>query len=256
MGNKKARGPVTIPLPTSSVYDRREILQTNTGLEAALRKRRSAEVVYYSLPSPGHDVYRRRIFAAKQDAKQIRLEDAPDIEDCYDTDLPWIGYVSFNGASRSFRAKTVLGVSVEVIREFDGYLYLMTVEGVKPDKPIPPRLLIRRPALLETGWVNVEVHAQVTEEQFEEHFAQMTPLPAALHAYMHDVGYTYNGELGVFEEHFRVDGQHLLHDRIWVGLYGKIIHGTAPVVEKQPPVRKPRGTALDIVKAQASSAIA
>ncbi|MNQ11094.1 hypothetical protein D3C85_239500 [compost metagenome] len=125
-----------ISVPLEKVKEGREISTTNSSLQSVLRKKDSADVVYYNVPSADDNIFCRHTIIARVDRAVLGEGDHPDMNDLYGTDLPWAGYVTFLGSSRQFRNKYGLQVFTRIVKEYDGILYTLC-EGGMPDKRPP-----------------------------------------------------------------------------------------------------------------------
>jgi hypothetical protein len=120
----------TIDVPLAQCRGSREAKATNSTVQSVLRKKSCAEVIYYAIPDKKSNVFCRRITLAKVDRSELNLDpDHPDMDDLYDTELPWAGLVSFEGSSRQFRARYALKVFVQVTRMYGDVLYLFAEGG-------------------------------------------------------------------------------------------------------------------------------
>lgn len=223
-----------------------DVAVTNTSLENVLRKRRSAEVTVYGVPDGSTDIFRRRILTAKQDAKQHDVSDVPDIEDCYYTDLPWLGYVTFRNSSRQFRAKTILGVVVDVVREFDGFLYHMVVDQVA--KPAAAPVLVQKKKASGGGVIEFTVQRDIPDAEFIEHFVGIPQYTESLLKHMKSLGYVHDAVKDWFYTPGRPND-----DKIVITRYGKIVDHLKPAVVKEPkmPPRRRALSGLDVVREKA-----
>lgn len=206
--------PLSIPMHHGELIN--EIASTNRSLEAALRRRKHAELHYYNLPNEENDIFRRRIIIAKTDAKQTDLTDVPDVEDCYCTNLPWIGYTTFKHASRQFRARNALGVVVEVVRQFGDYLYLLCDDANRPTDIPRPALMIQLERRIQDGFHHLEITRELNSTTHALHFGDAPAVPDALIEEMWQLGYVWQGECFANTNHGPAA-------RIYACLYGKIV---------------------------------
>lgn len=125
-----------ISVPLEKARPGREITSTNSSLQSVLRKRESADVVYYNIPSKDDNIFCRHSIIMKVDKAVLGEGDHPDMNDLYDSELPWAGYVTFTGSSRQFRSRFGLQVFTRIVKEYEGVLYTLC-EGAMPDKRPP-----------------------------------------------------------------------------------------------------------------------
>lgn len=126
-----------IEVPLSPVRPGHEAKVTNSTIQGVLKKGTRADVVYYGIPDEKSNIFHRSITVVKMDKSTLPEGDHPDLNDLYDTDLPWCGCVTFNGSSRQFRSRYALKTYLSVIKEYDGILYQL-VEGdfIAPHRPV------------------------------------------------------------------------------------------------------------------------
>lgn len=214
---KSIKAPRPIQIPSGSGNELRNIALTNPSLQEALTKRRQADLEQYGIPDKTSDVFRRRITiikAAKDKAPPG--DDMPDLEDAQLTDLPWVGYVTFNGANRQFRSKNRLAVVVEVVREFDGYLYCLA-EGINRDRPTPlPVVLNVTPPTAWDAYWNVSKQKDLNFNEAMAIFKDVPAIPPRLAQEMMALGYV------VEADGFSLPGVDGVGSKLKCELYGKL----------------------------------
>jgi hypothetical protein len=126
---------LVINVPLERLRPGREINTTNCSLQSALRKKDHADVVYYNVPDAVDNVFLRHTSIAKVDKARLGEGDHPDMNDIYETDLPWAGFVTFSGSSRQFRSRFGLQVFTRIIKEYDGVLYTLCEGAMVETRP-------------------------------------------------------------------------------------------------------------------------
>lgn len=142
-----------ISVPLEKIREGREITTTNSSLQSVLRKKESADMVYYNLPSNDDNIFCRHTVVARVDKTALGEADHPDLNDLYSSDLPWAGYVTFGGSSRQFRNKFGLQVFTRIVKEYEGNLYTLCEGGM----PIvrPPILIKVEKHAVSSAYVNL-----------------------------------------------------------------------------------------------------
>lgn len=160
-----------------------------TALQDRLKRVGSAGTQTYSVPTPKNDLFRLDIRCYKRlKEEDDDISDLPDLEDAYHTDLPWAGYTTFRGASRQFRSKNLLALSIGVVREIDGYLWHLCVqaEASRSNKEdlavvkIPSKSSKKTPIIVEYDLSSEEQHA---------HFSNAPTVPMSLTNELFQLGY-------------------------------------------------------------------
>lgn len=182
-----------INVPKEKIIPGKEAAVTNSSLQSVLRKRPSADVVFYNVPCDKDNLFLRHTLVLRS----LKVDDdapvdMPDLEDLYDTELPWTGKVSFLNAARQFRAKYSFTVFTSLIKEYDGYLYLIT-EGVLPNPTHPILIKIDKHPLGDS-------HSKLTmlndtnPEVLKVLLAHAKPIPDKLIAELTAIGYVLEGD--------------------------------------------------------------
>lgn len=178
-----------IDVPLAQCHGSREAKATNSSVQSVLRKKNCAEVIYWAVPDAKSNVFCRRITIARIDRSLLvpTAEGYPDMDDLYDTDLPWCGLVSFDGSSRQFRQRYALQVFVQVTKQYDGILYAFA-EGQFPEEEEP--VLIK---LDKNNLVASHVKMTIIDDAPSEVLAAMIPakFPKALIDDMRKAGYEW-----------------------------------------------------------------
>lgn len=222
---QKSDAAVVFYITSESSNPVRETAVINVNIQNALRRKEMAEVLFHEIPKNGMDVFSRRITIVKQpaDTPGFGPGDDPDLEDIYDTDLPWIGKVTFRNASRQFRNRYKIGVAVDVVREIDGYLYLLSEKSLGHrfhgiDEFLCLIDLERHP--YDPRSYKTSVRPVRDQKSIEEHFQDAKPIPNSLVKELTDIGYRIKDGDFIFSDD-SVDGG----DRVSIiscRLYGKL----------------------------------
>jgi len=178
-----------IDVPLAQCHGSREAKATNSSVQSVLRTKTSAEVIYWAVPDEKSNVFCRRITMGKIDREKLEEGgDFPDLNDLYDTDLPWFGKVTFEGASRQFRNRHALEVFVQVVKMYDGILYLFA-EGGFADNHITPYLIRIDKHKMVASHVKMTFIDDVPAEALQHMFP--TKFPKALIDDMRNAGYEW-----------------------------------------------------------------
>lgn len=180
-----------IDVPLAQCRGSREAKATNSTVQSVLRKKSCAEVIYYAIPDKKSNVFCRRITLAKVDRTELGVDaDHPDMDDLYDTELPWTGVVSFEGSSRQFRARHALKVFVQITRLYDDVLYLFA-EGGFPNDDLPVAVAVEKNNLVAS-----HVKLTIIDDMPEKALAAMIPakFPKALTDDMRNAGYEWKDD--------------------------------------------------------------
>ena len=163
-----------------------------------LRKQATTDVVKYSMPSATDDVLRRLVNIAKAPkadliAKGVDVDDLPDLADVLATNLPWVGHVTHNDASRQFRSKNVLAVAVEVLREFDGYVYRLSADvGQIPESRGPALFELQSPSRMDR-YYKIYVNLEIADKLSSDILLKSPIVPQKLIDYLEKLGYKQQG---------------------------------------------------------------
>lgn len=182
----------TIDVPLAQCRGSREAKATNSTVQSVLRKKTCAEVIYYAIPDKKSNVFCRRITLAKVDRAELGIDnDHPDMDDLYDTELPWTGLVSFEGSSRQFRAQYALKVYVQITRMYGDVLYLFA-EGAFPNDDVTPVLI----NVEKNNLVASHLKLTIIDDTPEMAINAMIPakFPKALTDDMRNAGYEWKGD--------------------------------------------------------------
>jgi len=95
-----------------------------------------AESEMYTIPDESSNVAVRTISMARLGIPYTDDLDCPDLEYLFTTDLPWSGIVSFEKSK--YAPKEAYLAKVEVVREYDGLLYTLSLQ---PDHRSAPKIL-------------------------------------------------------------------------------------------------------------------
>lgn len=205
---------IDVPMEQSSLA--REVAGCNSAIQTTLRKHQRATVMWYGVPSAEEPLYSRRIDLIRVPFSELPGKDDPDLNDLYETDLPWTGYVSFQGASRQFRNANAMMASVHVTREYDGFLYRMSA-GIKPSPTtyvleLTPHTQFRNYA----QYTLVDDWATVYPEQIPAFSAAAHP-PKSMMEHLESLGYRWQ------VDRFVPHGDREPFGEIFVALCGKIL---------------------------------
>lgn len=124
---KTSSGYELVPVKGEALHY--EIEATNASLLHILKKQSRGTVSSFKIPVKDGDIFERKIMAIKFDSIIVGIKEAgaiPDLEDVYYTDLPWHGTTTFKQSSPQFRSRNVLGVFLELIKQYDDFLYRFT----------------------------------------------------------------------------------------------------------------------------------
>lgn len=211
---------VALGIPAIANGHGTDISSIDATLFHILRKKKSADVSTYGIPTVNDDVFSRKIRLVKLPKKEALgpIEDIPDLEDVHHTDLPWIGQATFGSASRQFRSKNILACAVEVVREVNGYLYRLSIAiDDAPVAPEPVLVYLNKATPLERDHTLV-VNRDITQDEREFYMSDAPPVPDSLKKELARIGYWLYGD-GVF----RLNGKSRAGTDIRCELYGKIL---------------------------------
>lgn len=218
-----------ITITGEKVDSTRNVMEANAAIQRVLSRRTTAELIHYAIPTKESNVFSRLIVVAKIPKVTSDVElDIPDIEDVYDVDLPWIGQTSFKRSTRHLRSKYNLGVMVDAVREYNGYLYLLTDSRINTPRHEP--IIVWETHGLY-GTVHLDLDTRVDAAVFEEQFNGVEEVPVELVTELTALGYVQVGN--VFSHpRFPTSGS------IEVHLWGKRV----PVESKPTKVTKRKVT--------------
>lgn len=152
---KRGNWESEVSIPMDLRVNERDTTTTNIELERALVEHPDGDgvnVLFFSVPGVEDDMLVRsiRVFVLPQPLSNLPADhDLPDMEDLYHTNIPWSGCVTFKNSER-FKGQA-LAAFVEVIREFDGFLYELSTK--EPGKDTSLRVVdIQAPALNRLYW--------------------------------------------------------------------------------------------------------
>lgn len=203
-----------ISVPLEKVRQGREISTTNSTLQSVLRKKESADVVYYNIPSKGDNIFCRHTVILRVDKEVLGDGDHPDMNDLYETDLPWAGYVTFTGSSRQFRNRFGLQVFTRIVKEYDGILYTLC-EGGMPDKRNP--IIIKSDKHeISSAYVNLTLIDDTHPDILKALLAGSEFPPKPLKDEMDAIGYTWQKDRFVTKEGLK-------YSEIFCRIYGKFL---------------------------------
>lgn len=203
-----------IEVPLSPVKPGQEVKATNSTIQGILKKGTRADVVYYGIPDEKSNVFHRTITVVKMDRSDLQEGDHPDMNDLYDTDLPWCGYVTFNGASRQFRSKYALKTYLSIIKEYDGVLYQL-VEGDFVTKHKPVLLRIDKHDVA-TAYVKVTIVDDTPDLVMKSLITSMAP-PQALKDEMEAAGFVWE------KDRFVTKDSSQAYSEVLCRVYGKFL---------------------------------
>lgn len=206
----------TINVPTEKVSPGKEAAVTNTNLQSVLRKRPSADVIYYNVPSAKDNIFCRHTVVVRTVKRPTDAEtDMPDLEDLYETDLPWAGNVSFSNAARQFRAKYSFTVFTSLIKEYDGVLYLLT-EGVMPPASMPVLIKTEKHPLNDSHH-KLTILNDTNPEVLKVLLAKAKMVPDQLKAELGELGYVWE------KDRFVNYQEGIAYSEILCRIYGKFL---------------------------------
>lgn len=217
---RKRSTTTVIQIPRGEISDvtlgKGELRKVQRILSAGKR----SEAAFYQMPEEGDDLVMRLVHLARCDISDVTVDDCPDYEDLEHTDLPWTGMVTFNQATKEYRAKYGVMASIETIREFDGFLYQLTTSFLPASMGKIPQLHVMQEIKKGRMAFHDEIH--ITNYDLDigaglEEMVDAAKIPDSLIKALADIGYTYSDEAGAFY----VDGQEITGIR--VRLWGKLI---------------------------------
>lgn len=195
------------------------------GLHNAIRllaKQTVVEIDFVDIPGRENRNYLRRITIHKSPSEGTGLRtespeaDLPNLDDLAQADISWIGLVKAAPyGSRQFRNRHILTASVDVIREIDGYLYLMRC-GHRDMPDLEPALVSLRSGTRSFVSFRISTEHDLSADQLAYHFPNPPKVPESLVKELTDLGFIQDGK-----QFNWTDGQQTM--RITVDLYGKMI---------------------------------
>lgn len=210
-----------IKLPIDSVTQTAAPIIAGYGeIVKELRKHTTADVIKYSVPGTVDDVLRRVVNIAKAPkdallAKGVDINDLPDLADVLDTNLPWLGHVTHNNASRQFRSKNLLAVAVEILREYDGYVYRLSADvGTPPETRGPALFELQSPSRMDR-YYKIHVKLDLADKLSSDILLKSPIVPQGLIDELTALGYTLQGR-------FFVHPSGIYGANIHVSLFGMI----------------------------------
>lgn len=203
-----------ISVPLEKIKEGREITTTNSSLQTVLRKKESADVVYYNVPSEYDRIFCRHTIIVKVDKAVLGDGDHPDMNDLYSTDLPWAGYVTFLGSSRQFRNTYALQVFTRIVKEYDGVLYTLT-EGGMPDKR-PPVIIKLDKHEISSAYVNLTLIDDTNPDILKSLLGPLEFPPKSLKDELEAIGYVWQKDRFVTKEGLK-------YSEIFCRVYGKFL---------------------------------
>lgn len=190
-----------VKLPISSVSQLASpIVAGYSEIVRELKRHATTDVIKYSMPVTSGDVMRHLINIAKAPKdemieKGIDIADLPDLTDVMDTNLPWMGYVTHNGASRQFKSKNLLAVAVEVLREFDGWIYRLSADtGTVPESRGPALFELQSPSRMDRFY-KIHVNMDISDKLTADIMLKSPIVPQGLIDELTALGYTQQGRL-------------------------------------------------------------
>lgn len=195
---RKKSNVQSIKVPRGEMSQSAMISQNPNAVQRVLMANKISDNILYQIPEAGEDLVIRYVRLQAKPLDETFL-DVPDFEDVQCTDLPWVGYATFNSAHRKFRNSTGLLAAVHVVREFDGYLYELT-SAMIPDGP--DQLHIVSDVVMPTLCVHDEIRIEaidpaVGREMVE--FKDAPILPPSLDKELLTLGYTHCADKNEYE---------------------------------------------------------
>lgn len=207
-----------ISVPLEKVRQGREITTTNSSLQSVLRKKDSADVVYYNIPSKEDNIFCRHTICVKVDKAVLGEEhDHPDMNDLYDTDLPWAGYVTFTGSSRQFRNRFGLQVFMRIVKEYEGILYTLCEGGMPMQRP--PVIIKSDKHEISTAYVNLTLIDDTHPDILKSLLGNVEFPPKSMKDEMDAIGYVWQKDRFVTKEGLK-------YSEIFCRIYGKFLTPT------------------------------
>lgn len=188
---------IRLPIDTASQVAA-PIIAGYTEIVKELKKHSTTDVIKYSMPGVSDDVLRRLVNIAKAPkadliAKGVDVDDLPDLADVLETDLPWVGHVTHNDCSRQFRSKNVLAVAVEILREFDGYIYRLSADvGQIPESRGPALFELQNPSRMER-YYKIHVNLNLNDKLSSQILLSSPIVPQGLIDELTTLGYEQQG---------------------------------------------------------------
>lgn len=216
----KTRSQITVS--AEDTLSPREVALTNQHLLKVLPKNPGAEIGAYVVPKKNGDVFRRRLVVSSVPKRPDINPDLPDFQDTQYTDLPWVGHATFLDAHRAFRSKYYLTVVAEVVREFDGFLYSLTIEV--PDRVYEPLTLriVDVPQIDKSAtYYDLVIRKDLDDETLAKNFSNAPQVPETFIKDMTALGYTL--ENGIFSHPAFPSFEHRIKCELW-GKINRIHH--------------------------------
>lgn len=208
----------TITVMMDPVKNPREVAQTNSSLQTVLSKKNRGEIIYHAMPTEETNLFKRRIGCVKIPKSSVDLSNAPDIEDVYETDLPWIGVTTFCNSTRQFRSRNAVAVVVDIVKEYDGYLYLLTVDAAKPSPGMKPALFNTSRFGLTDAYRKLVIERDLSDDVIRKYFDKASSVPKQLIEELRKIGYVFDG-VDTFVDPTGSDPK---NSKLHCALYGRI----------------------------------
>jgi hypothetical protein len=207
-----------ITVPLEKVRQGREISSTNSTLQSVLRKKDSADVVYYNIPTKEDNIFCRHTIIVKVDKAALGEDhDHPDMNDLYETDLPWAGYVTFLGSSRQFRNRFGLQVFTRIVKEYEGILYTLCEGGMPVTRD--PLIIKTDNHQVSTGYVNLTLIDDTNPDILKSLLSGPEFPPKTMKDEMEAIGYVWQKDRFVTKEGLK-------YSEIFCRIYGKFLTPT------------------------------
>lgn len=214
---------VRVAHPGTVTYQ--DLAEGNFVLVKRLAKATKAELDMTALPDAHDDVFKRRVVVMKSPLAPNEINppsaDMVNLEDMGSTDLPWMGHITIAPfGSRQLRGRNAFYAAVELIREIDGFLWLIKNDVksnvIRDSRPVVIDVIAptRRDACYKLRSWTCD-----SQDEHLEHFGDAPLLPASLDVKLKEMGFLYDEEANVYHHAEYTD----VSSRIQVILYGKII---------------------------------
>ena len=178
----------------------RDINYGSAALVKRLIKAQQAEFDSTSFPDGTDKVFKRRIIVMKCALEPGEVNppasEMVTLEDMNFTDLPWMGPITIAPfGPRQLRAKNAFFAVVELVREIDGYLWLLKVDvgtGVPRDYS-PVTIEVEGPTRRDSAF-KLFVDNELSPLDQVRHFHDAPQVPESLVKEMTDIGFVHKGD--------------------------------------------------------------
>lgn len=177
----------------------RDINYGNMALVKRLIKGQQAEFDSTSFPDGTDKVFKRRIIVMKCALEPGEVnppsEEMVTLEDLNFTDLPWMGPVTVAPfGPRQLRAKNAFFAVVELVREIDGYLWLLKIDvgSLAPRDYTPITIEVEGPTRRDSSF-KLYIDNDLSQLECVKHFNTAPEVPESLVKELTDIGFVRKG---------------------------------------------------------------